>query len=157
VPLTLQQFEDLWIAQSTPEEVYFNIFPNQPVTLRRSHHVRGALASLEFGAYQGLDGKWVADQRAVWLNMIMSDVVGDGGHLLDALTRMCGRARVVLIGQPNAMKPRGWDTSRPFDHAPEALIGWYMRHGFKVVQDGSSTRVIHAPLSSMLNVQFSLA
>jgi hypothetical protein len=117
----------------------------------------GALAALTFGKYEALDGQLVEDERAVWVGMITSDTPGEGGRLLDALTRCFGKLELALIGTPVALKPRDWDPGRAFEVRPEVLIGWYLRHGFKMIQSGSETRMVHVPRSAMLQAQFTLA
>ena len=151
----LETAEKSWLQDSQEEEFYFASFP-EPGRLRRHKSFTGALAELTFGRYQGLDQQWVSDDRAVWLGMITSDSAGQGGRLLDALTRSFGKLGLWVIGTPTPLKPRDWDANRPFEYRVEKLICWYLRHGFKIVQNGSNTRVLHVPLASTLDVNFTL-
>ena len=151
----LKAAEKLWLEGSDEEDFYFSAFC-QPKRLRRSRRFPGALSSLEFGKYEALNGEWVASERAVWLGIIVSIAPGHGGQLLDALAKGLGRHGLALIGTPTAMKPRDWDETRSWDSRPATLICWYLRHGFRVIQSGSETRVAHTPLPHMLETQFSL-
>jgi hypothetical protein len=151
---TSQRVEAAWLAQSTEEEFYFAMF-QEPALLRRSTLVTGALAKLRFGGYTSIDGEWLDDDRVVWLDMITSDVPGHGGQLLDALGRVLGQAGLALVGTPTPLKPRDWSRERPIHSRMEPLLCWYIRHGFRVVQNGSETRVILTPLASMLTSTFS--
>jgi len=151
----LKAAEEAWLAGSEEEDFYFSMF-EEPKRLRRSRSIRGALSLLVFGGYEALDGQWVKDERAVWLGMITSTTPGDGGRLSDALVQGFGRRGLALLGTPVALKPRDWDASHRFDSRTETRICWHLRHRFKVIQNGSDTRVVHAPVSHMLETQFSL-
>jgi hypothetical protein len=152
----LSAFKDTWERNSTPEDFYFAQWVS-PKPLRRSIHFPGALASLSFGGYMGLDNKWVDHDRVVWLEMIVSDVPGDGGRLLKALKINCGRCDLSLVGEPCALQPRDWAADRKWDHKPETLIAWYMSHKFRIVQNGSSTRVVYSSRSSAVKVSLSFS
>lgn len=147
--------EKMWLDTSQEEKFFFQRYP-EPSSLRRSTKFPGALASLKFGEYQGMDNKWITNERAVWLGMIVSDSRGSGGQLLNALTRVFTRLGLSLIGTPTPLKPRDWDGSRPFDNKQENLICWYLRHGFRIIQNGSETRVVHVSKMSALDVSFTL-
>ncbi|WP_414815599.1 hypothetical protein [Rhizobium sp. IY2] len=150
----LSRLRDGWQRSSIPEDFYFAHW-DVPKALRRSTKILGALASLTFGKYKGLDGKWVDDDKVVWLEMITSDVPGDGGRLLDALKRACGRCDLLLVGEPVGLKPRDWAADRKWDGRLEVLIHWYISHGFRIVQNGSTTRVVYSRQSSAMNVSLS--
>lgn len=151
---TLLAFKDDWEQSSTPEQFYFELW-DAPTELRRSIKIPGALASLKFGKYKGLDGKWVDHDKVIWLGMIASDVSGHGGRLLDAIKLNCGRRGLVLVGDPVGPKPRDWAGDRRWDADPKVLVNWYMKHGFRIVQNGSTTRVVYSPLSSAMHVSLS--
>lgn len=153
---TLRRVEDAWLTASEPDNFWFETF-NEPKSLRRSKNFPGALAELCFGRYQGFDGKWIEDDAVVWLGMIASDLEGSGGRLLGAIKKICGQANLAVMGTPTPLKPRDWNRSTAFDFDINRLIYWYMRQGFRVVQDGSSTRVVFARRSAALKVSFSLA
>jgi hypothetical protein len=151
---TLRQVEDTWLRDSEPEKFHFEMFA-EPALLRRSKHIQGGLAELDFGRYQGFDKDWVDDDGVVWLQMITSDVAGNGQQLLQAIKTACGRANLAIVGTPSPLKPRDWDQSRPFSYDVDKLTYWYMKQGFKVIQDGYSTRVVFASQHSTLKVRFS--
>jgi hypothetical protein len=152
----LRQIEAAWLQDSEPEEFQFQMF-KAPATLRRSKSIPGGLAELAFGRYQGFDNKWIDDDAVVWLQMITSDVSGSGRQLLQAIMRTCGRANIAIVGTPAPLKPRDWDPSRPFDYGGNILTYWYMKQGFRVIQDGHSTRVVFASRSAALKVSFSFS
>lgn len=151
----LAAVEKAWLDQSAAEDFYFAAF-DEPMHLRRSANILGALAAFEFGRYQGLERGWVENERAVWIKMVVSDTASAGGKLLDAFTRVCSRNGLFVLGTPTPLKPRDWDQKRPFDSRPETLLCWYIKHGFKVVQSGCETRVIHVPLGSSFEASFAL-
>jgi hypothetical protein len=103
-----------------------------------------------------MQGDWVDNDQAVWLKMITSDVPGSGGQLLQSITRVCGRANLAVVGTPTPLKPKDWDPSRHFDFDVTRLVHWYMKHGFRVVQNNHETRIIFAQTSSALTVDLSL-
>jgi hypothetical protein len=151
----LKAAEAKWLDDSEEQEFFFELF-EKPMQLRRSKSVPGAFAALKFGTYEALDGQWMDNQRAVWLSMIVSNKPGSGGILLNAIGRDFVRLGLALVGTPTALKPRDWDKSRPFNFREETLICWYLRHGFKVIQSGSQTRVVRSPTSGMLKSSFEL-
>jgi hypothetical protein len=153
-PEKLSGLRDAWERSSTPEDFYFLLW-DVPMPLRRSTKIPGALASLAFGKFKGLDGGWVDDDNVVWLGMITSDVPGDGGRLLDALKRCCIRYNLALVGDPVGLQPRDWSADRKWDGRPEVLISWYMNHGFRIVQNGFTTRVVYSRQSSGMKVSLS--
>jgi len=150
----LRAIEEAWITGSDEEEFYFSSFP-EPMKLRRSQKFPGALSALTFGTYQDLNDQWVQDDRVVWLSMIVSDRPGYAGRLLDALTLPLRQHGLALIGTPTALRPRDWDQSRQ-DRTHVDLVGWYMRHGFKVVQSSTSTRIVNCeyPLKLVTKFEF---
>lgn len=127
-----------------------------PRPLRRSRRFIGALSDLEFGYYKALDGSRVPHDRTIWLGMITSDAPGDGGRLLDNLTKGCLHYGLALVGEPSALRPRDWAKERPFSHDPKTLLCWYIKHDFRVVQNGTQTRVVYSPKGAMLTASFSL-
>lgn len=151
----LHQVEEAWIANSDEEDFYFEAVP-APMKLRRSRRFPGALSALRFGSYQDLDDRWVEDPRVVWLSMIVSDRPGNASGLLDALTLPLRRQGLALIGSPTALRPRDWDGTRKTRNDVD-LIGWYMRRGFKVVQNSHSTRVLSCDYPLKLVSEFKLA
>lgn len=151
----LRCMEEAWLTSSEPEDFPFAMF-DQPKPLRRSTTIPGALAELVFGRYQSLDGAWAEHGGVVWLGMIVSDTPGDGGRLLTALRKACMKCDLAMIGTPTPLKPRDWEPERPFSYDEKRLTYWYMRQGFRVVQDGSSTRVVFASRSSRMKVNLSL-
>lgn len=150
----LSAAESDWLTRSTEEQFYFAMF-QEPALLRRPSQFSGVLASLKFGTYQDLQRQWVDDERAVWLEMIVSEQPGAGGRFLDRLTFTLSRFGLALLGTPTPLRPRDWDPERRLIKKEE-LIGWYLKHRFKIVQDGSDTRVVHVPMSSMLKTNFTL-
>lgn len=152
---TLREVEEAWLLCSAPEEFWFDGFQN-PTILRRSNNFRGGLADLKFGRYQNMKGDWLDNDRVVWLSMIASDVPGSGAQLLQSITRVCGRANLAVVGTPTPLKPNEWDPSRHFDYSVNRLVQWYMKHGFRIIQNSHETRIIFAPTSSALTVDFSL-
>lgn len=151
----ITRMEKSWLASSVPENFSFAMF-KEPKPLRRSATITGALAELAFGRYQALGGAWVEHDRAVWIGMIVSDVAGDGGRLLAALRKACFQSNLFMAGTPVPLKPQDWDPARPFHYDATKLIYWYMRQGFRVIQDGSNTRVLLVPRSSTLRAEFSV-
>lgn len=117
-----------------------------PSILRRHDGVPKAGASLAFGGYLDFSGAWIDDPRAVYLAMIASDGRGDGGRLLDAITRLAGRLSLAIVGKPARLHPLDWCGTAPFEYSEQRLLGWYRRHGFDVLVQGSDTRVVHRPL-----------
>jgi hypothetical protein len=148
--------KDAWERGSTPDEVYFETFV-EAKPMRRSTTISGGLADLTFGSYKDLSGSWVEHQGVVWLGMITSDIPGAGSELLSALSKSCARLNLVMVGEPIALKPRDWDNARKFSYDSQRLIHWYMKHGFKVVQDPRSTRVVYSPFSSGFAAHFAVA
>lgn len=142
--------EEKWKEESCDESVCFPVVG--PVQLRRSKKFPGALAALKFGTYKGMDKAWISDETVVWLAMILSDCPGDGGRLLNYVTKTLSKFDISLVGEPTASKPHNWSSSREWQ--PKSLIGWYMKHGFKIVQDRNETRVIHIGITSTISVNF---
>jgi len=135
--------EQAWLDDSVDEDFEFELF-NAPKPLRRSNKFTGALADLIFGQYQDLSRQWVSDSSAVWLGMIVSDRAGQGGQLLDYLKVSLGKSGLWLIGTPSPLKPRNWNRGTPFVSDEKRLINWYMKHGFRVIQNRGETRVLYA-------------
>lgn len=152
---TLREVEKAWIQSSESEEFWFDNFPISK-TLRRSKTIKGGLASLEFGRYMDMKGNWVDNDQVVWLGMITSDIPGNGAQLLKSITRACGRANLAVVGTPTPLKPKNWDPIRPFEFDVTRLVHWYMKQGFRLIQDGHQTRVVFVPTSGALTVDFSL-
>lgn len=152
----LVRMEKAWLDSSTPEDFYFSLRPDVPKPLRRSTVIKGALAELTFGRYQDLDGSWVQNDVVVWLGMIVSEAAGAGSQLLEAICKGCGRSGLVLMGTPTPLKPRDWCRDEKFDFNQRRLINWYMRHGFRVLQNASTTRLVFSVQSSRLAVAFSI-
>lgn len=151
----LDEFERTWIAQSSPEDLHFEMF-QEPKTLRRSTNRPGALAQLTFGKYQAFDGQWIDDDRAVWIGMLVSERRGDGEALLASFEKVCGGRGLFLLGTVTPLKPKNWDPARRFDHSPDWLLCRYLKRGWSVIKNGSDNRVVYSPLAARLEVDFRL-
>jgi hypothetical protein len=143
-----------WIKCSDAEYFFFEL-SHKPMVLRRSKRFPGALSGLIFGKYQGLDQQWILDERVVWLGMIVSDRFGSGGLLLSDLRKFVKTRGLSLIGTPNSLRPRDWDKARQ-PLTQQELICWYLKHGFKIIQSGSETRIMFVPAPLKLAVTFEL-
>ena len=143
----LRLVEEAWRDGSDEENFYFAGF-DQPKKLRRSRRFPGALTALTFGSYQDFDGHWVQDSRIVWLDMIVGDRPAYAGALLDDITSVLRKNGLGMIGSPTFLRPRDWSDERRGRKDTE-LLAWYMKRGFKIVQNSQSARIVHCeyPLS----------
>ena len=135
--------ERCWHDHTTEEEVEFG--SHGVAKLRRPKTGMKALASLQFGTYQDFSGSWQIDDRVIWLSMILSEQSGDGARLLAQICKLARRHIVAICGCPTPMKPSTWSANRKWLGRNDDLASWYLRHGFRIVQNKSETRIWHIP------------
>ena len=135
----MTDIEQQWLAETTSESFYFSTFPGKSCDLRRHNTITGALAKLRFGSYLNLAGRWVPDDRVVWLGMITSDTPGDGARLLTRIRELAAEYSCLVVGEPTPLKPKDWSPDRPWCRDPYPLIEWYARHDFAFRTKGRTT------------------
>jgi SAM-dependent methyltransferase len=143
-----------WLDLTTEEEVEFG--SHVVAKLRRPKNGIKALASLNFVKYRDLSGCWLTDDRVIWLEMILSEQAGEGARLLKQICRLARHKGLAICGCPSPVKPTAWPEGRPWLCNSNDLAAWYLRHGFRIVQNKSETRVWFVPPGLELSVQVHL-
>lgn len=154
--MTLQEAEQFWLNQTTDEDIQFALFA-EPRRLRRPKTGMKTLASLVFGQYKELCNETIADDRVIWLAMIMSEQPGEGARLLGQICTLARASGMAICGEPVSLKPANWDLQRHWSGNNNDLIAWYLRNEFRIVQTKWQTRLWYVPPGIELSVQVQLA
>lgn len=147
--------EAKWLAETTPEECHFELFED-PVVLRRMSFL-DALGDLRFGGYFDLKSVWIDDPRVVWISMIAGLSPGHGRALLGKMVQLSMRHNLAIMATPSPLKLRNWPGAREYPRKQSDLVAWYLRQGFRVIQDAiGETRVFQVPSICDIDVTFTL-
>jgi hypothetical protein len=153
--MTLDEMKNGWL-NATDEEAYdFVAFPNEPMKLRRSKTEPSVLSSLVFGTYKGFDGRWIENDRVIWLAMIVSEERGGAGEWIRKVARQYGDCGFTIIGSPVYMRPKGFGVDRP-SMTDQRLTFWYIKQGFSVAQSSKDTLVCRPGAGAKIDLSLNI-
>jgi hypothetical protein len=117
--MTIEAAEAQWLATTQPKTLRLGVFDDAEIEVRRHPSYPGAVCSLDFGCFTGLDGNRHDDRRCLWLSYITSEVPGQGRMLLRWLKAFAAEHGLYIAATPSAVTPEGWSPNRPCDLCPK--------------------------------------